>query len=221
MQTSLQGENMNDISRQMTDQNPNVIALRLLKKAHNRDGLPEIAAGVIFLLTAGLVSLQVVFQPGSPEYKASAWGMVLLIPTCILGTLWVIKKVRRQFLIPRVGYVEQKPISRKRIGIAFSLALIVAVTPVFAAHKGFSPSASWNLLGAGLLGGAIPALGGRMPRFVIGGGLVMATGILLAISGVTEQVGFTILYGFIGLLSVSSGSVVLWLLVRTPTGGGE
>jgi len=49
---------------------PTVMARRLIQKAHNRDGLPEIAVGVSFLLVAGLIYAQVVLPPESSGFKA-------------------------------------------------------------------------------------------------------------------------------------------------------
>jgi hypothetical protein len=48
-----------------------------------------------------------------------------------------------------------------------------------------------------------------------------ATGILLAIARVSLERGFTILYGFVGLLFLISGSIVLSNLLRQPAESGE
>jgi hypothetical protein len=183
-------------------EDPNAIAKRLMQKAYNRDGLSEIAAGVFFLTIAGMTGLQVVFKAGSPAYKAAVWGWMLSCATLPLVSQWVIKKIRRRFLIEKVGYVELKPVSRKR----------------FAAYLGRNPfpPTAWVLAGTGIGGGVIGALAGRIPRFFIGGGITAATGIALAFSRVSLAAGFTILYGVIGLLSLVSGCVVLLLFLRQP-----
>jgi hypothetical protein len=199
-------------------EDPNAIAKRLMQKAYNRDGLSEIAAGVFFLTIAGMTSLQVVFKAGSPAYKAAVWGWMLSCATLPLVSQWVIKKIRRRFLIEKVGYVELKPVSRKRFGAVFALAFLVAVAAVIAAYLGRNPfpPTAWVLAGTGIGGGVIGALAGRIPRFFIGGGITAATGIALAFSRVSLAAGFTILYGVIGLLSLVSGCVVLLLFLRQP-----
>ncbi len=47
------------------------IAARLMQRAHNRDGLPEIAVGLIFLLSAGLIYAWAVLPPASVGFKAA------------------------------------------------------------------------------------------------------------------------------------------------------
>src|SRR5271165_3902094 len=109
---------MNESSSRLI-QGPDEIASRLMQKAQNRDGLPEIAAGLILLTFAGLFGLQVVFPPGSPVYKASNSGVfalmfLMLIP--IYGSQWAIRKLRARFLIGKVGYVKMKALNRGQLG---------------------------------------------------------------------------------------------------------
>ncbi|MGP8175241.1 MAG: hypothetical protein ACLP7O_11940 [Terracidiphilus sp.] len=212
---------MNEISRHMTDEDPNVIANRLMQKAHNRDGLPEIAIGLCFLTVAFTMWMQVVFHPGSMGYTAGFWSFALLVPAMILGSQWAIKRVRRRFLIEKVGYVQLKPVNRKRSGIVIGIAFVVAIVAAFAAFKGSFPPASFVLAGTGIGGGVLAALSGRLPRYVIGGVIMAATGILVAFSKVSLGAGFMILYGFMGVLSLISGCVVLVLFMRKPAEAGE
>ncbi len=212
---------MNEISRHMTDEDPNVIANRLMQKAHNRDGLPEIAIGLCFLTVAFTMWMQVVFHTGSMGYTAGFWSFALLVPAMILGSQWAIKRVRRRFLIEKVGYVQLKPVNRKRSGIVIGIAFVVAIVAAFAAFKGSFPPASFVLAGTGIGGGVLAALSGRLPRYVIGGVIMAATGILVAFSKVSLGAGFMILYGFMGVLSLISGCVVLVLFMRKPAEAGE
>jgi hypothetical protein len=212
---------MADSASRLFNETPEAIAKRLMQKAYNRDGLPEIAIGVFFLIIAGLMGLQVAFQPGSPVYNASVWGFVLLCTTIPLASQWMIKKVRRRFLTGKVGYVEMKPINRKLLGATLGIACLVGAAAAFAASRNLFPSASWILAGTGIFGGAIAAFAGRLPRFIIGGVMMAAAGILVALSGVSLEMGFTILYGFAGLLSLLSGCVVFSILLRQSTEAGE
>ena len=44
---------------------PNAMAKRLMQRAHNRDGLPEVAVGLIWLLLSGLIYATIVLPKGS------------------------------------------------------------------------------------------------------------------------------------------------------------
>ena len=204
-------------------EDPNAIAKRLMQKAHTRDGLPEIEIGVILLTVAGLEWLHVGSRAKSLADITSGLGIGLLVPALILGLQWSIKQVRRRFLIENVGYVEPKPISRKRRGIAFIILAAVAVATVFAVYifRGSIPSTGWLLAGTGIFGGALTIVAGRLPRYIVGGVIMAASGIFVALSGVSLTVGFAILYGLMGLLSLVSGCVVLMLFLRQPAEAGE
>jgi hypothetical protein len=212
---------MNESSPGLMKQSPDALASRLMQKAQNQDGLPEIAIGLVFLTVAVTMWMQVAFHPGSLPYRAASLVLGLLVPALILGSLWAIKQVRRRFLIGKVGYVELKPLNRRRAGMAMGFAFAVAVVAAIAASKGSFPPASWVLAGTGIGGGLLAALSGRIPRFVVGGVVIAVTGLLLAFSRVSLDVGFMILYGSMGVLSLVSGCTVLLLFLRKPDAAGE
>ena len=56
----------------------------------------------------------------------------------------------------------------------------------------------------------------RLPRYVIGGAIMAATGILLAFSKVSFNVGLVILGGIASLLPVIAGSAAFFLFLRQP-----
>jgi hypothetical protein len=196
------------------------MAKRLIQRAHNRDGLPEIAVGLSFLAVGFFSYAQVLLPRESIVFKAAVLGLALSIPVLCIGSPRALQWVRRRFLIERVGYVEPKPISRTQIGIGIILAVVMAVT-LFGVVTRFSRPDRWVLAGTGLLGGALAALGGRLPRFVIGGVLMAAAGIVIAFSGVSLQIGFAMLFGFQGLLALVSGGVVFLRFIRRPIESGE
>jgi hypothetical protein len=196
------------------------MATRLMQRAHNRDGLPEIAAGFIFLLASGWIYAQVVLPRGSTGFKAAVIAFPLLLTFLIFGSPWVLKRVRRRYLIERSGYVEHKPMGRKQIGIGIMLALLMAVA-LFGVVPRLSQPDRWLLAGTGLFGGALTAFCGRLPRFVIGGVWMAAAGVLVAFSGVPLEAGFTILFGFYGLAALVSGGVVFLRFIRQPGEAGE
>ncbi|MGA3045071.1 MAG: hypothetical protein ABSD67_00485 [Terracidiphilus sp.] len=209
---------MHDSSSRILEQNPDVIANRLIQKAQHRDGLPEILIGLAFLILAATMWVQLVFPQGSQPYKAAIWVLGLGVPALMLSSQWIIKKVRRKFLIEKVGFVAMKPVNRKRAYIAVSIAFAIAVAAAFAAYlgRGSFPPTAWLLAGTGIGGGALMVLAGRLPRFAVGGMLMAATGIVLAFSGVSLELGFAILYGAIGLLLFVSGTTVFLILVCKP-----
>jgi hypothetical protein len=213
--------------RDVPDENPDAIANRLINRAEYRDGLQEMAIGVMILTFAGLMFAPVVFK--SFIYKSFFWGGLLLIPIGY-GLQWAIKKVRKQYLIGKVGYVKLKPVNRKRVGItlvrAVGLAFVVAgivtfvgVKAVIATHSGGAnwglfPPLNWLIVGTGIFGGAMMVFRVRLLRYVVGGVIMAAMGVLLAFSGVSLNVGLAILYGFAGLLPFISGCIVFLLFIR-------
>jgi len=227
---------MNETSSRLFEESPERIASRLMQKVQNKDGLTEIATGLILLTFAGLYGLQLVFQPGSPVYKASSFAvlaMMMLIAIPIFGSQWVIKKVRMRYLIGKVGYVKLKPINRVQTGWLIVVAAVAAVVAAavagvvgrhlpsaLAVHESLSaqpvPSSafSWILAGDGIAGGLLACVGGRSVRYFIAGGLFAVIGIVLALGGTLPNVGMTILFGFMGLFCLASGSIALSTLLR-------
>lgn len=202
------------------NENPDLIARRLLQKAHNRDGLPEIAIGLCFLVVAFCMWLQVGFPPGSLIYREAALCQAILVPVVILGSMWAIKKVRQRFLIEQEGYVKLKPVNRRFHAMVGALAFSIAVAITLAIYKRALPPSSWILAGTGIGGGVLAVYAGRLPRYVVGGVVMALTGIALAFSRVSLGVGYTILYGSMGILSLVSGCVVLLMFLRRPVAGG-
>lgn len=217
-------DNMTLSSSSLAEGNPDAIACRLLQKAHTRDGLPDIAIGIFFLIVAGLNWLNSAFPPRSPINIASTLGLMLAIIAFPFGLQWALKNVRGKLLIQKVGYVKLKPANRKRTAIVLAFAFVLAAATAIAiyavvapgTHRGSPLPVSWILAGTGIGGGVLMAVSGRLPRYVIGGLVMAAIGIVLAFSKVSLEVGFTILYGSIGTFALVSGVVVLFCLMRKP-----
>jgi len=201
--------------------NPDAAVRQMMQKAQIQDGLPEIAIGLSSLVLSGLMWLQVVFRPGSAWNMVTPLGMIFVVSPMIGASPWVIRKLRRRYLIERVGYVEPKPTNRKRLAVIFGLAFVVAVVVAYVVARAKLPSASWILAETGIVFGALSAYAGRLIRLLIVGGIMAATGIVLAFSKVSLEVGFTILYGLPGLLSLISGCLVLLLFIRRRDEAGE
>ncbi|MGA2217794.1 MAG: hypothetical protein ABSG51_06900 [Terracidiphilus sp.] len=230
---------MNESSSRLLEQNPDAIAYHLMEKAEYRDGLQEIAIGLTILVFAGMTGSDLLFKPGSFGMNASLWGAVLLMPIVSFGSQWAIKKVRKRFLIGKIGYVKLKPVNRKqagiRLGIITGLACAIAVLAAFAMfkvvtanHSGVGlalgslfPFSGWAFVGMGIVGGAVMVFRVYLLRYAIGGAIMATMGILLAFSGVSLALGLTILYAYAGLLALISGCVVFFLVLRQPAESGE
>ena len=198
---------------------PNTVARRLIQRAHNSDGLPEIAAGLTFLCVSGLEYLLMAPRESiASTIAAVVFAFLLLLLG--LGAPWAMKSLRKRYLIGRWGYVQYKPIGRKQIGIGITVAILMAGA-VFGVVTGLLPVGGWLLGGTGLVGGALVAWCGRLLRFVIGGVVVAAAGLFLAFSGVSGPTGFAILFGFQGLMALVSGTVVFVRFIRRPIGTRE
>ena len=128
---------------------PNAVARRLMQKAHTRDGLPEIAVGLIFLLASGLLYAQAVLPRESSGFKSAVLAFSLLLPFLILGSPWALKWVRRRYMIERVGYVQHKPIRRRQIGFGILVAVLMAVA-LFGVVPRLARPDAWLLAGTGL-----------------------------------------------------------------------
>ena len=200
------------------------MAKRLIQRAHNRDGLPEIAMGLTFLIVGALSYAQALLPRESTGFLAAVLVLALVTPVLCIGAPQALKWVRRRYLIERVGYVESKPIGGKRMGMGIGLALVVAVAMAVALFGAVTRSAQpdrWVLAGTGLFGGALAVLCGQLPRFVVGGVLMAVTGAAIAFSGVSLPIGFAMLFGLLGLLALVSGSVVFFRFMRQPAEPGE
>ncbi|MDR3740948.1 MAG: hypothetical protein P4L40_18180 [Terracidiphilus sp.] len=201
--------------------NPDAAARRLMQRAHTRDGLPEIAIGLIFLLTAAIQWLQVAFPPGSFWHAQSALGMALLVAPLIGVSPWLIRYVRRKFLIERQGYMKPKPVRTSKLVLAGGIAFAVAAGMALAVSRGKIPTDGLMLGVTGICGGMLAVLAGRLPRFVAGGAIMAIMGMFLAFSRVSPEMGFLILFGAMGALSLASGAVTFLLFMRQPYGTNE
>jgi hypothetical protein len=191
-----------------------------MQTAHNRDGLPEIAVGLTFLLISGLTYLRVALPRGSAGFKAAVIASALLVPALGFGSSWALNWVRRHYLLERVGYVQYKPIGRRQIGFGILIAVLAALT-LFGVVTRLPDPDRWLLAGTGLFGATLMACCGRQTRFVIGGVVMAAVGVCVAFAGVSLDIGFTLLFGFQGLVTLISGSVVFLRWIRLPIEAGE
>ena len=171
-------------------------------------------------LMSGFIYAQAMLPRESTGFVAAVLAFAFLFPALCLGSPWALKWVRRRYLIERLGYVQHKPIGRKQIGIGVMLGVLMAVT-LFGGVTRLSRPDGWLLAGTGLFGGALTAWCGRQLRFVIAGVLMAATGLIAAFSGVPLEIGFAILFGLQGLVTLISGGLVFLRVIRAPIDTGN
>src|SRR5258708_25873977 len=99
---------MNSHVHHALGESPDQLATRLMQKAHNRDGLPEIYIGSIFLLAAGYNAMMLFPHWKSLGFFAAFFADIVLFVSLCLASTRLIRWVRRRFLIGRVGYVRLK-----------------------------------------------------------------------------------------------------------------
>jgi hypothetical protein len=200
---------MNDFSSNLADSDPTKIAGRLMQKAHNRDGLPEICAGLFLLWVAVLIYMQRNLPSRSMAFKLADVAFLLLTPVLCIGLPWAIKSLRRRFLLSRAGYVKSKPISRRPVYMGIAIAILALFFCAYVA-----PHEHWELGASAILWGAITAWVGRSLRFVVTAVVAVMAGLWMTLTNVPLDLGFAILWGGLGLISLISGTVVLLRFLR-------
>jgi hypothetical protein len=187
----------------MTD--PDVLAKRLLQRAHNRDGLPELVAGLIFLLTSGLIYALEVLPKGTLRFRAAVLSFAFLLPVFTIGARPFVNWIRNRYLTERWGYVGYQPVPRTLR--AFLAPGLVALTAIAIMALVLPSPGNWFIAATGIACGALLAAAGRLPRFVVGGIVTAAAGICLAYSGVSFPAGMAALFAIQGAGGTVSGAV--------------
>jgi len=194
---------------------PEIAAKRLIQKAHNRDGLPEMAVGVSLLLFAGLLAVESHLNKGTTAFKMVSLVAVFAIVAICSALPWMVKKLRQTYLIGIEGFVEPKPVPRSRIAVALLIAFgIAAIAALLAGEAHFRFPDQWMIAGTGLFMALIWSFGGRFRRFVLSGIAMGAVGVLLSLSPRPLDFNFAVLFSFAGLLTAISGVVVLLRFLR-------
>jgi hypothetical protein len=204
-------------------EDPDRLARRLMQRAWNRDGLPEIAIGLFFLMIAGLFAIQHHLERGWPIIRRIPLVMVPILVGAYLMQ-WAVKRTRNGCLVEKTGYVVFKPMSRKRRTLGILAAAIAGATAVaavgLAARAHISSTSQWVLIGTGVIFGVLSPVCGRAWRFLFIGAVVAVTGILLGFYNVGFDPGWTIFYGVAGAVTLISGTIVLLRFLKQPPTAG-
>jgi len=186
--------------------NPDVLAKRLLQRAHNRDGLPEILTGILFLLISADLYAVAVLPHRSVGSIAAILTFSLGLPvTGFLTPRWI-RWVRRRYLVAREGYVEPRPCRRP-----LRLWQIAAFGGAVTAFLALAPiPGSLMLAVTGVGGGLLLALCGGAPRFYFSGLVMATTGLIVAFARMPMDTGFPVIFGVQGALELILGTVT-WI----------
>lgn len=191
--------------------NPDALANRMMREANNRDGLPEIAAGVTLLAASALIGAQVIFPRGSAGFRTASLAFAVVIPALCLAAAPALRWIRGRYLIEKVGYVEHRP--APRWPMILSAAIAIAAMPLL---YFIQPLDRWLVSGTGILGGLLLAMCGRQRRFYAAGVLMAVAGLFIGASGATLEQGFATLFAFQGLVTLIPGGIIFARLLRQP-----
>jgi hypothetical protein len=144
-----------------TVEDPKVAAERLMQRAYNRDGLPELAVGLSLLVLASLIYGTAVLPKRSPFFVADVLGFALGCPLLGLLKPRLVKWVRGRYLTDRVGYVLPKRRAPKVLWYGILSSVAVAFALFLGNH--FIKGDRWLLLSAGFAGAAILILSAGGP----------------------------------------------------------
>ena len=195
---------------------PDILASRLIQRAHNLDGLPEIYAGLTVIAFSGISWANGLLPPVSPARKILFFSFLFVcLAMCALANR-IIKGVRRRYLIDRVGYVKPRP-NKPKPFLVFAMALFVAVCAALAIRGLLGrEQGRWLLVFLGAVYGGGQPLLGKLPRFYITGALSLAAGILLSLSDFSLEISTALFMDFVGVLAIISGVIVLLRFLRQP-----
>lgn len=204
---------MND-PRSSLPSDPDALAAHLIRSGHLGDGLPEIAAGCVFLLYSAMCWSTHLAQHHSPRGKLAVLILILVTTLTGLAAAPAIPWLRARFLTARSGYVRRKPRSWRLSAMLASAVLIVAIfTLVILGMKGVLAQRSLLMI-TGILMGSLWMFFGRRRRYVVNGVLMMLSGVVFALSTLQIEIAWTAFYASVGILTFSSGVLVLRRLIR-------
>ena len=177
----------------------NVLLDSVLKRARGYwfvDGFTEIAAGVFFILLAGILLLQGnLFQASNPSHVLSVVGIISLVKLfgflVIVLALWWLKD---HFTYPRTGFVRGNRLTAAQVSTLLRNAILFLLLPIFGllivsallATVGgvLSSMPVWFPIGVGSIWAALCILAGEwtgVARFRVLGLLFLLAGLVVGI----------------------------------------
>jgi hypothetical protein len=185
----------------------------------NVDGLHEIAAALLFALTA--VWVWATDLSSLPRAWKGAFSITF--PVMLWAGIWaegrVVGAIRRRLTIPRAGFVAfRKPPRRKQAIVAGAAFLVAAAIAVLIVRDSGS-LLRWGIAFAGLgVATFLGSIGWRtgLVRFFLVGFLMLAAGIAIPLSGMDLSRGMMLYWLIAGGTFLISGGVTLWRFLHAP-----
>lgn len=187
-----------------------------------RDGISEIAFGVICLLLGIYFYILVVLPSGSLFASLLSIGMVFYILASGYITTKVVNAAKARLVYPRSGYVQLKHPPTNRRYLLGLLALLISGSLV--ALLTFTPaSISWIPAINGFIFAMVMAYLGyqiNLQRFYGLSIVALVIGIAVAVSNLEQNLDLAVFFSGIGVAIILSGMLVLRnYLKSTPLSG--
>ena len=195
---------------------PDAMASRLMQRAHNLDGLPEILIAIVLFVGSGTNWASVLFEAHSVGRTVMKLSCIALFTVVCLAGSPLVQWARRRWLLDRVGYVKTKP-NRKGMALALGLAVAVACAAVLLMLKMRAQIADrWVLLAIGASFCIFEIVAGKLPRFYVSGMLALGAAAGLTWAGLGLELSVALLLDFVAVLALANGCVALVRLLRQP-----
>jgi hypothetical protein len=185
----------------------------------HRDGLMEIACGIVQVLSSGWLLVSAPGNNRSSWYVAAIAIYQLVFLALAIVAPRVMASVRGRVTYPRIGYV-QRPKRRFEAVIIVTLATVASVLALrYVGRTGSWDPAHWIRCVPAVSGLAVGALliyvsvSQRLPRFLVVGVFSIILGLVASIEYPLRLA--TILYSAgVGVALLCSGGVTLWSYLR-------
>lgn len=207
---------------------PDALARRMMQDAHLRDGLPEMVVGGILLLAAAQSYTMAMLLHGGlllpKRILVLVWSFLVIavtFSTCSIpgvpGAGWLLRWLRRRYLISKSGYMKPRSEWNKRqLTLLGGIGLLAASTLLLAIREVAPSLLNRSLfIAMGVFVGGIEALVGRSRRFQLMGTLTVACGITVAFLRLPLEIRFALFYAFTGAIALVSGAMALVHFLRT------
>lgn len=204
---------------QSVNEDPAVLASRLMHRVHLQDGLPELSIGVMLLFLAASFWVEVLLTPSFLMTSLYLILTIAFVALCI-GSTALVRRIRRQYLIERVGYVEARldepgKLRRKRKLLATlfaSLALLLAIMAMDLLNVLHLDRSILIFLGTVFCGAYLSF--GTAYRVKVNGILAFIAGLFLALRMAPLQTAIASFFTVIGSMNLISGLLVFFRFMR-------
>lgn len=186
-----------------------------VKRYWYTDGIGELIGGGMFILLGIYFAAQEYLGENSMISGLLQGSLVILLIGGMALGRWLIKVLKSRLTYPRTGYVEYhadpQGSNRRRIIVALVAGMVTAFSLVFVNE--LTSYLNLTLALTGLLVGAIliflQGRGSGLERFYVLGGMSIALGVALSLSGLPEGYSLGLFYGLMGIAYLFSGGLTL------------